>query len=124
MEDKEIKLLEEYLEEARDENSFTDCEGLFEDKFFISLDKLLKRYKELEEENESLVRQYEHQGAIMVNEYFSKEQVFKHFIPISVIQNKIDELKHRKSKDEFEFACKLKGILYLQELLEERSDNK
>jgi hypothetical protein len=41
-------------------------------------------------------------------------------IPISVIQNKIDEVKHRKSKDEFEFACKLKGILYLQELLEER----
>lgn len=42
-------------------------------------------------------------------------------IPISVIQNKIDELKHRKSKNAFEFACNLKGILYLQELLEERN---
>lgn len=55
MEEKDIKIIEEYLEEARDENSFTDCEGLFEDKFFISLDKLLKRYKELELENQALI---------------------------------------------------------------------
>lgn len=110
MEDKEIKLLEEYLEEARDENSFTDCEGLFEDKFFISLDKLLKRYKDLEEEVESqdktidkLVEEQEEREKYThsLEEENKRLKAFEDFklkndyIPISVIQNKIDELDRR-----------------------------
>jgi DNA repair exonuclease SbcCD ATPase subunit len=52
-----------------------------------------ERIKELEKENESLVRQYEYQGALMVNEYFSKDQVFKLFVPKSLIKEKIEEYK-------------------------------
>ena len=115
--EEDIKILEEYLEEARDENSFTDCEGLFEDKFFISLDKLLKRYKELEEENKTYIAQ--------LNGAFNRG-----FIPISVIQNKIDELEHEKFKrtqlgvfllKNFENQRLLAQLQVLQELLEERN---
>ena len=72
-------------------------------------------YKELEEENKELKNTQkilEHNYQVALSETIHK----------LVIQDKIDELKHRKSKDEFEFACKLKGILYLQELLEERNN--
>ena len=49
-------------------------------------DELRVRNKELEEENESLVRQYEYQGALMVNEYCSIKKVFELFIPKSKIK--------------------------------------
>ena len=87
------------------------------------IDTLRVRYKELEEENESLVRQYEYQGALMVNEYFSKEQVFKHFIPISVIQNKINTYKKAIEEEDYEnLRCSIVetdiAIGVLQELLD------
>ena len=113
----EIKILEEYLEEARDENSFTDCEGLFEDKFFISLDKLLKRYKELEE----VVNKYG--GEQELEKYITELSRFlgnvsidamlctikMEFIPISVIQNKLDyydkEIKKLENKKIWNEPC-------------------
>ena len=54
--------------------------------------------RQLEKENESLVAQYEWQGAKMVNEYILLEDIDKLFIPKSVIREKIEELKHEKYK--------------------------
>lgn len=83
----------------------------------------LKHYSILETESKILKaenEQYKKQFEDIKNNILVPSITEKNFIPISVIQNKIDELKHRESKNGFEFACKLKGILYLQELLEER----
>ena len=94
----------------------------------LAIEKLINGYRELEEENESLVRQYEYQGALMVNEYFSKEQVFEWFIPKSRIRAKIEEYKQEMK----EIRAKKEGLIWnyrlhkldyaievLQELLEE-----
>ena len=98
-----------------------------------TIDKLVEEQEEREkythslvEENESLVRQYEYQGALMVNEYFSKEQVFKHFIPISVIQNKLDYYigmyeigkLHEDVASKYQMQAILAFIEDLQEILE------
>lgn len=85
-----------------------------------AIENLLARNKELEEEVDSLVKQYEYQGALMVNEYFSKKQVFKHFIPISVIQNKIDWYKAYEGTVMYKKYNYEEIIQVLQKLLEER----
>ena len=84
---------------------------------------LQNRIEELEKVNSSI--KYLNEGLrldknILTDMVNDLQEQRRNSIPISVIQNKIDELKHRESKNGFEFACKLKGILYLQELLEER----
>lgn len=56
--------------------------------------ELIEENKRLEKENESLVAQYEYQGAIMVNEYMPLETIKELFIPKSVIREKIEELEN------------------------------
>ena len=155
--------MEEYIKQVEDIISFLDDVILYADsddydmkkaqKDKMALKYLLKRYKELEEENKAskeTINILTNKSEKVVDENNISEEEKRvleayrnykeisgsnswiicnpntmwseYFIPISVIQNKIDELKHRKSKNEFEFACKLKGILYLQELLEERKN--
>ncbi len=114
MNKEEIKILEEYLEEARDENGFTDCEGLFEDKFFISLDKLLKRYKE----ERDLRIHFENRLDNMEQLYIDKDKVIE----------KIDELEEkRKHISEGSLDYQLRQYNYigckidiLKELLKEK----
>lgn len=138
--EEEIKNMskEELLEYLEDISQQLDNIALDQIQFAISeLQFFKEEYKKLEEENKQLKVNEEilMKTKCCLNEDNSTncrvleslsygirayEKTLKNSIPISVIQNKIDELKHRKSKNEFEFACKLKGILYLQELLEKR----
>lgn len=102
-----------------------------------SLKKILKRYKELEEENKKLEKSYkiEKLKNVLDEESLKEalEEMEKDFIPISVIQNKIDEIrpivdsyeKQMENDEETDlsyeevrdYACKIRT---LQELLEER----
>ena len=65
-----------------------------------ALENLLTRYKQLEEENKELVRQYEYQGAKMINEYMSFKNVKKLFIPKSKVKEKIEEYDKQRIKME------------------------
>lgn len=85
--EEDIKILEEFIEAVGEE-----YEVLKEKQ---ALERVVKGYRKLEEENESLVRQYEYQGALMVNEYFSKDQVYELFIPKSKVKEKIEELDRK-----------------------------
>ena len=96
--EEDIKILEEqlniykrHLENCEKEDCLTSVYYELK-KYATAIENLIKGYRELEEENESLVRQYEYQGALMVNEYFSKEEVFELFIPKSKIKEQLDKL--------------------------------
>lgn len=134
--EEDIKILEEKVE------LYYDCAVIDEDGFDMRVDiafmkkdaqalqNLIKGYRnlemELEKENESLVRQYEYQGALMVNEYFSKEQVFELFIPKSKIKEKIEEyqrlIKEVQDNEEHynEIPLYEHDIEVLQELMEDK----
>lgn len=84
-----IKILEEIIEYCKEH-----LPPYYKDEDLQAIENLIKSYRELEKENENLVKQYEYQGALMVNEYFSKDQVFKLFIPKSKIKEKIEELEN------------------------------
>ena len=73
MEDKDIKILEEM-------KFWEGCETTIDEKWCKAIENLLKRYKELEEGCKTCVIRND------LNEYVENS------IPISVIQNKIDEL--------------------------------
>ena len=119
-----IEDVKEYIEYGLSYSEYLDWENSF--------DNILSDYKRVLKENEELKNEVMEKDLELIGkEEYTKAsmgEIIEHYytanedcIPISVIQNKIEELKHRKSKNEFEFACKLKGILYLQELLEERN---
>lgn len=86
--EEDIKILENVLE--------TKEYGLCEitDTFYKAIENLLKRYKELEEENNN----YKKYTVIMSTDGLLINGVkfsFNDYIPTSVIQNKIDELNRR-----------------------------
>lgn len=91
---KDIENLEEIINLINKELDKKDknVSAILDLKDLLSLRNLIKAYKELEKENESLVRQYEYQGALIVNEYCSIQEVFELFIPKSKVKEKIEEL--------------------------------
>ncbi len=149
--EEDIKILEEMIEDLEYKHKTF---GL-SDKYYKTLERFLKRYKELEEENKELlevrVSASAHTRIIELEEENKNQKealnqankkilaqkgqlkVFneKQFIPISVIQNKIDELKKHiidsrsvietitGEKSNFEILTEIK-MSALQELLEER----
>ena len=87
-----------------------------------AIENLLKGYKELEEENKTLTDEY------MIQKHLINADFLKDYIPISVIQNKLDKLEHEKFKrtqlgvfllNNFENQRLLAQIEVLQELLQE-----
>lgn len=152
--EEDIKAIQEYIEYDKEHRIVTvfDKKPLFRDR----LENLLKRYKELEEEVESqdktidkLVEEQEEREKYThsleeENEQLKNEGIkkwlkeVKDCIPISVIQNKIDELtKYRDlAKEQIEERVVIadsdslnygraeahdKDIQVLQKLLEERN---
>lgn len=106
--EEDIKILEKlssiYQELKKDfeEGHASSYEMQFED--FTAIENLLKRYKELEEENKTYIAQ--------LNGAFDRG-----FIPISVIQNKITPVIDELEKDGFVgYADELRDIV--QEILE------
>jgi hypothetical protein len=129
--EEDIKILEEILSEPR----YYFNENLRFDAIQIkckAIENLLKRYKELEEENKELKKFAD--IILMRNKpkvaEVIKDSIFFEYIPISVIQNKIDELKDDGCCRANEFykgqcvtICKnYSGCIALQELLEERNN--
>ena len=94
--EEDIKILKELIEFLER----NDVEDLYSDftPEIKAIENLINRNKELKKENESLVRQYEYQGALMVNEYFSKKQVFELFISKSKLKEKIEEYREKRNK--------------------------
>ena len=82
--EEDIKAIQEYIEYDKEHRIVTvfDKKPLFRDR----LENLLKRYKELEEENKTL------KG--FVSDVFNSEEITIDSIPISVIQNKLIEAEH------------------------------
>lgn len=120
---KSIKNLKEYIEQDcvyrlyqhHPNTKFDDFE-----KYCIEhctdIQTILTEQEQLEKENESLVAQYEWQGAIMVNEYMPLETIKKLFIPKSVIREKIEELEQNKNMN---IMARSSQIDILKELLGE-----
>lgn len=86
MEEDKLVTLQELQYAIKNVGSFD-----FGDFSFDTIQQILDMYSQLEKENESLVAQYEYQGAIMVNEYMPLETIKELFIPKSVIREKIEE---------------------------------
>lgn len=150
--EEDIKNIEEMLEFKEDIIKYHAWVGT---KLINSVENLLKRYKELKEENKELKKQLEekdmqHELELIGKEEYTKAnmgEIIEHYytanedcIPISVIQNKIDELtKYRDlAKEQIERRIVIadsdslnfgraeahdKDIQVLQELLEERKEN-
>ena len=132
----DIKILEQFLVGNKYcegcEEKCVDCYIEYEEVQAVA--NLLTRYKQLEEENESLVRQYEYQGALIVNEYMQIKNIKKLFIPKSKVKEKIEELKKQyedysskweksgrnKAHPFYRYLVRIEAeIDILQELLEE-----
>ena len=79
-----------------------------------AIENLLKGYRELEEENKNLSKDYYDLGS----NYCDLDEKCKNSIPISVIQNKMDELENTIDMGE-EWYTKQYIIDVLKELLEE-----
>ena len=128
--EEDIKILEEIIERLKDNIILTtelfDKEDVKEiEREIKAINNILNRYKELEEENKDIIyeeRKYQNlnpeewdkKGFYTVKRYKKKE-----CIPISVIQNKIDELKIDRNaiKNEIEEAKKEKNKEYYADLL-------
>lgn len=154
----EEKILEEMLNKMKKNNFIIQYKDLYiDEKNINAIENLLKRYKELEEENKILIiakaealqemRKYKakyenlkirHNGtkeALRVAEDLEKqysqeasnlEAELDNSIPISVIQNKIDELREKEktyyfNNQGYSLSMVQNKIIVLQELLEERS---
>lgn len=63
-----------------------------------ALKTVLNELERLQKENESLVKQYEWQGAILVNEYMPLKDIKQLFIPKQVVRNKIEEVNKEYKK--------------------------
>lgn len=126
--EKDIKILERYLEK----NDISKA-SFNRFRFLKALESLLKDYKDLhlayelykskcdkwEEENEKYLIK-------LTDEEYKRviENAQKDYIPISVIQNKIDEIKQDKNCKYYDMFLETRDIEetinILQELLEER----
>lgn len=122
--EEDIKILEDMRDEIYGAMQFEDeyCVMVHEEKQFDALNlaiKIMKRYKELEEENKQLKEKWE-RDCHKIHEMVREEYKIKtNYIPISVIQNKIDELNKKTGSFVVEEINK-EIIKYLQELLERR----
>ena len=113
-----IKDLKEHIEfEDYEQDTLDECE-----KTIKALENLLKRYKELEEENEMLKKANNISEDVTVEDITqvmnkSLEEFKREFIPISVIQNKITQVIDELEKDGFVgYADELRDIV--DEILE------
>ena len=121
MEEEDIKLLEYLLEHS--ESTLLDDEAL-------ALENLLKRYKELEEENAMLKKANNISEDVTVEDITqvvnkSLEEFKREFIPISVIQNKKKEIEDlldssQGCMEDTDVFRNLAKIRLCEELLEER----
>lgn len=117
--EEDIKILNELIKlyERYSKNMvFTEEDRNNATKRVQAIENILNRLEQLEKENESLVAQYEYQGAIMVNEYMPLETIKELFIPKSVIREKIEELRYKRDKTEITYYLDAQ-IDMLKELL-------
>lgn len=88
----DIKILENYIYNEKE---------TMKELLVQAIENLLKRYKELEEENKERKNNYINPSKARISYYDTKkgtEVVLEGFIPISVIQNKIDEYREKRNK--------------------------
>ena len=104
----DIKILEALLIHA--ENTLLDEEA-------IALEHLIKAYKEIEEENETLNER--NQYLVKYRAKLEKElyESNENYIPVSLVEETIEELKEIADEDNKEEYIKIE---VLQELLEKR----
>ena len=118
--------------ENYEENILDECK-----RDIKALENLLKRYKELEEELESekfyhnadkeFIQKYHDEASELNTKCINLETQLSNSIPISVIQNKIDEIIENANNTRISlFKYDKSEVLYfakdvLQELLEERN---
>lgn len=124
MEEEELFIIEKwFLQKAKIElkDNMLTIEQI---KFMEAIENLLKRYKELEEDNKELRKYYasrkeveDLKETIACLHESSKEM----FIPISVIQNKIKEIEFTSSQINGDYFMNNYKLEVLQELLEERN---
>ena len=106
MEEDINKLIEELTNVRPDELSI---EGL---KLFNKINEIIDINKELEEENITLKN--------VVSEIFNSEDVTENFIPVSLVEEKIEEIKNETWYIDCGVEAKQSCITVLQELLEKR----
>ena len=94
------KILTDYmLELNRDIQSAEDWANTGADEeMYFALQTVLNELERLQKENKSLVKQYEWQGAILVNEYMPLKDIKQLFIPKQVVRNKIEEVNKEYKK--------------------------
>ena len=119
--EEDIKILEELIKEGFSAMCPLEAKAI---------ENLLKRYKELEEDNKTKLEIYE------LGKENARKRIEYDYIPISVIQNKIEELKEQfrdydakwtkalrdKRHPFYRYLIRIEAeIDILQELLEERN---
>lgn len=105
----DMKILEEMVEKSRDlrEEDFYKLIGI---KQMQAISSFIKRYKELKEENRYLKTHIIYPEIIKLN-----------YIPISLLEEKIEELKSKSGGNVFHIQQTINAeIRLLQELLEKR----
>ena len=125
--EEDIKILEEFIE------AYKIAEEVLDGDVIQSIDNLVTRYKQLEEENtqlKTITQEYnsylqdsncDTKIIIADSEYFANGFFKENFIPKSKVKEKIEELKedeefYREHDRMYEFESKIK---LLQELLED-----
>ena len=147
--EEDIKILEEFInnyksvqEKYKDDEIQAEIERscYFEEVPAQALENLIKRYKELEEENiasketinilTNKIEKVVDENKTLTDEYMIQKHLInadflKDYISISVIQDKIDELYNKGENyifNEKNNAVRLGKIQVLQDLLEERNN--
>lgn len=117
-----IKILEEMVEKSRDlrEEDFYKLIGI---KQIQAIATFIKVYKEIEEENETLNER--NQYLVKYRAKLEKElyESNENYIPISLVEEKIEELKEKGESDLRTYGFAIETHLakqVLQELLEKR----
>lgn len=111
--EEDIKILEDYIYNKKE---------TMKEQLVKAIKHLIKAYKELEEENRTLKN--------VVSEIFNSEDVTENFIPVSLVEEKIEELNEYYKKEIYPSLinwsnvditeCYDVMIEILQELLEKR----
>lgn len=103
--EKDLKVLEEFLNDLNLPTDELLKKHINLDEIEQAIENLMNRNKTLEKENQSLIKQYEYQGALITNEYLSKNEIKEWFIPKSILQELLEDVdktpfinKHLKGK--------------------------
>lgn len=124
--EEDIKILEEIIERLKDNIILTtelfDKEDVKEiEREIKAINNVLKRYKELEENNKELKKYYASRKEVedLKETIACLHESGKDYIPISVIQNKLIEAEHYINNVDVTEGQAMYKVL--QELLEERN---